>query len=100
MRERPPGERKPPFVSATVYCGAMCRSVPPASARSLSPRSSAWQARCTATREELHAVSIERLGPRKSKQCEMRFDTIVIMVPVAVCAASEVKPRSANWRIL
>ncbi len=45
-------------------------------------------------------MSIERLGPRKSKQWEMRFDTIVIMVPVAVCAASEVKPRSANWRIL
>lgn len=45
-------------------------------------------------------MSMDRLGPRKSKQYEMRFDTIVIMVPVAVWAASEVKPRSANCRIL
>ncbi len=45
-------------------------------------------------------MSIETLGPRKSKQCEMRFDTIVIMVPVAVCAARLSKPRSANCRIL
>lgn len=59
-----------------------------------------WHARWTATREELHAVSIERLGPRKSNECEIRFDTIVIMVPVAVCAASVSKLRSANCRIL
>ncbi|SCG07093.1 hypothetical protein GA0115255_122254 [Streptomyces sp. Ncost-T6T-2b] len=78
----------------------MCSRVPPASARSVSPLCSAWHARWTATREELHAVSTDRLGPRKSKQYEMRFETIVIMVPVAVWAASEVKPRSANCRIL
>ncbi len=74
----------------------MCSRVPPARARSLSPLFSAWHARWTATREELQAVSTDRLGPRKSKQYEMRFDTIVIMVPVAVWAASEVRPRSAN----
>ncbi len=45
-------------------------------------------------------MSTDRLGPRKSKQYEMRLETIVIMVPVAVWAASEVKPRSANCRIL
>ncbi|SCD29159.1 hypothetical protein GA0115252_10023 [Streptomyces sp. DfronAA-171] len=99
-RELPLRERKPPFVSAIVYCGVMCSSTPPARARSVSPRRSAWRARCTVTSEELHAVSTVRLGPRKSKTCEMRFETIVIIVPVAVCAASVSKPRSANWRIL
>lgn len=72
----------------------------PASARSLSPRSRLWQARWTVTREELHAVSTVRLGPLRSRQCEIRFDTIVIIVPVAVCAARVSKLRSANWRIL
>lgn len=100
MRERPSGDRNPPFVSAMVYCGAMCRSTPPASARLLSPLFRLWHARWTATRDELHAVSTERLGPRKSKECEIRFDTIVIIVPVAVWAASVPKLRSANWRIL
>lgn len=100
MRERPSGERKPPLVSAMVYCGAMCSRVPPASARSVSPRNRLWAARWTATSEELQAVSRETLGPRKSKQCEIRFDTIVIMVPVAVCAARVSKERSENWTIL
>lgn len=45
-------------------------------------------------------MSMERLGPRKSKECEIRLDTIVIMVPVAVWAASVSKLRSENWRIL
>ncbi|SCE30597.1 hypothetical protein GA0115236_147210 [Streptomyces sp. IgraMP-1] len=99
-RERPLGERKPPLVSAIVYCGAECSRTPPASARSLSPRSRLWQARWTVTREELHAVSTVRLGPLRSRQCEIRFDTIVIIVPVAVCAARVSKLRSANWRIL
>jgi hypothetical protein len=83
-----------------VYCGAMCSNVPPARARWVSRRRRLWQARCTATRDELHAVSMATLGPRKSKQCEMRFDTIVIIVPVAVWAARVSKPRSANCRIL
>ncbi len=40
-------------------------------------------ARCTATSELEHAVSIVMLGPRKSNAWEMRFASIVIIIPVA-----------------
>ena len=40
-------------------------------------------ARWTATSELEQAVSIVMLGPRKSKASEIRFASIVIIIPVA-----------------
>ncbi len=63
--------------------GPIMMFTPPARARSHSPFQMLCAARCTATSEPEHAVSIVMLGPRKSKACEIRFASIVIIIPVA-----------------
>lgn len=50
---------------------------PAATAMSLSPVSRLCRARCTATRDEEHAVSTTRLGPRTSRAKERRPAVIV-----------------------
>ena len=45
---------------------------PPASAMSHSPLRIDWQARCTATSDDEHAVETDSAGPRRSKLCATR----------------------------
>ena len=80
----PPAERV--FDSAMAVFGPIMRFTPPARAISHSPFQILCAARCTATRELEQAVSIAMLGPRRSNACEMRFASIVIIIPVAECA--------------
>ena len=56
---------------------------PPARAILHSPFQMLCAARCTATSELEHAVSITMLGPRKSNANEILLASIVIIIPVA-----------------
>ena len=62
--------------------GRRIRFTPPASASSDSPSHRLRQARWTATSEDEQAVSIARLGPRKSKWCEIRLAAMLAADPV------------------
>ena len=86
--QRPSGARNRPLDIATMGPGADSSAEPATTASSDSPRSRLVQARCRATSDPEHAVSIERLGPRKSNACEIRFDSIVWVPPVAVCVST------------
>jgi hypothetical protein len=44
-------------------CGVDITQTPPATAIAISPRSSDWLARCSATREDAQAASIDSAGP-------------------------------------
>ena len=79
----PVGARNPLFDSAIAVLGPIMMLTPPASARSHSPFQILSAARCTATSELEHAVSMVMLGPRKSKANEILFASIVIIIPVA-----------------
>ena len=57
---------------------------PPASAMLHSPDHSARQAASMATRAEEQAVSMARLGPRRSKRCEIRLAAMLSAPPVPV----------------
>jgi hypothetical protein len=48
---------------------------------SLSPVRILWQAWWTATIPEEHPVSIETLGPCKSKKCDILLESIAVPVP-------------------
>ena len=59
-------------------------TAPPASAMSHSPLSRLWQARCTATSVELHAVCTLRLGPRRSSSYDdARGEEVRVVAGVA-----------------
>src|SRR5687767_7964122 len=60
---RPSGEMARALERNTMISGDRERWTPPASARSHSPARKLWQAKCSATKEEEHAVSIDMLGP-------------------------------------
>ncbi len=61
--QRPSGAIMCAFERAIVTSGNRMRLTPPARASEHSPRRRLCTARCTATSDEEHAVSIERLGP-------------------------------------
>ena len=52
-----------------------------------SPSLKDWHARCKAYRLEEQAVSMVKLGPRRSKNQDTRFDNIALPVPVAALGA-------------
>lgn len=79
------GLRNPLLDSAMAVLGPIMIFTPPASASSHSPFQMLCAARCTATSDPEHAVSTVTLGPRKSKACEIRLASIVIIMPVAEC---------------
>ena len=64
---RPSGERNPALAKLANTSGTRIRFTPPATASSDSPSHRLLHARWTATSEDEQAVSIARLGPRKSK---------------------------------
>ena len=70
--QRPSAEKSRIFEATIMPSGERITLTPPARARSLSPARRLWQARCTATSDDEHAVSVVRLGPRRSSQYEMR----------------------------
>ena len=68
----PSGAIMPHFENSTIASGESTTLTPPASARLLSPARRLWQARCTATRDEEQAVSIETQGPCRPSVNAMR----------------------------
>lgn len=64
--QRPSGARAPALPKATVTAGARRRLTPAASAMSLSPTRRLTHAWWTATSDDEQAVSIAKLGPRRS----------------------------------
>jgi hypothetical protein len=75
---------KPTLDIATSNSGVTISDTPAASATSVSPLRKLWQARCTATSPELQAVSIDRLGPRRSSRNDSRLANTLCSVPVSV----------------
>ena len=63
--------------------GVAITVTPPASARSHSPARSAWQARCSATSDDEHAVSTVTAGPSRPSTYDTRPDTTLPAVPVS-----------------
>lgn len=61
--------------------GSMLRWQPPTRAALDSPVRKLWQARCKATILDEHAVSDVKLGPLKSKKCEILLDCIAYAQP-------------------
>jgi hypothetical protein len=58
------------------------RLAAPTMAAEHSPALRLWQARCTATKDDEHAVSMVRLGPLRSSAYEMRPEAAYRPVPV------------------
>ena len=56
---------------------------PPASAIVHSPDRSAWQARCSATSDDEHAVSTVTAGPSRPSTYDSRPDTTLVAAPVS-----------------
>ncbi len=65
---------------------------PPARASEHSPRRSAAAARCSATSDDEHAVSIERLGPCRPSANEIRPEATLVTVPIARCGRTATSP--------
>src|SRR5262249_33078295 len=80
--QRPSGERIHDCDIATLGFGQSMTFTPPATAIVESPERKLWQARCTASSDEEHAVSSERLDPRRSKKFEMRLDAMLERPPI------------------
>ena len=78
----PSGERNPLLAKPAKTWAWRSRFEPPASASSDSPSQRLRQARWIATSEDEQAVSIARLGPRKSKKCEIRLAAMLPEFPV------------------
>jgi hypothetical protein len=66
-----------------VTSGVSMTFTPPTMVASHSPVSSAVQAASSATSDDEHAVSIARLGPRRSSRCDNRLATMLSAPPVA-----------------
>jgi hypothetical protein len=81
---RPVGESIPILQNAKYGSGPKIEFTPPANAISESPFRKLWQARCTATNADEHAVSTATLGPFKFKTYDTRFATMLCTDPVAI----------------
>ena len=73
----PPDREKP-----TKRAGTAITVTPPASASVHSPERTAWQARCSATSDDEHAVSIVTAGPSRPRMYDTRPDSTLVAVPV------------------
>ena len=69
--------------NSTNSPGVAITATPPASAIVHSPARSAWQARCSATSEDEHAVSIVTAGPSSPRVYDTRPEMIEVDVPVS-----------------
>ena len=69
--------------NSTKIVGRVITITPPASARSHSPDRSDWQARCSATSEDEHAVSTDTAGPSRPSTYDTRPEITADAVPVS-----------------
>ena len=67
--------------NSTNSAGVDMMVTPPASASVHSPRRSAWQARCSATSEDEHAVSTVTAGPSNPNTYATRPDSTLAALP-------------------
>ncbi len=74
-RTAPVGERVEPFTGTCPLTCGRCSAAEPTSIRSASPARSAWQARCTATRELEQAVDTVSAGPVRPSRKAARAAT-------------------------
>src|SRR3954451_20126679 len=81
-RQRPSADSMPIRQKPTYQSGRRRELTPPASASGQPSRQMLSQARWTATSADEHAVSTATLGPRKSKQYEMRLAAMLREPPV------------------
>ncbi len=81
--------------TATPKCGDRSKLEAPTIARSHSLLRRLLVARCSATSDEEHAVSTERLGPLRSSKYERRLATTLRITPVAVYVS--MSAGSASW---
>ena len=63
--------------------GVAITATPPASARSHSPDRSDWQARCSATSDDEHAVSTVTAGPSRPSVYDTRPEITLVAFPVS-----------------
>ena len=72
----------PALVKLIAIAGERIRFTPPANASVDSPFRRLRQAKWTATSDEEQAVSMARLGPRKSNRYEIRLAAMLSALPV------------------
>src|SRR5687768_1146644 len=82
--QRPSCARSPALAYQMVPSGERIRFAPPAMASVDSPLHKLRHARFDATSDDEQAVSIDMLGPRKSKKCERRLAAMPLEWPVTV----------------
>ncbi len=82
-RQRPSGDRPAWRENSTNGIGVASTQTPPASARSHSPARSAWQAMCSDTSEDEHAVSIVTAGPSRPSTYATRPEMTLVTEPVS-----------------
>src|ERR1039457_1291860 len=80
---RPSGDIPPCLVNPMNRPGVGSTVTPPASAIVHSPDRSAWQARCSATSAEEHAVSTVTAGPSRPKVKATRPDSTLVELAVS-----------------
>ncbi|GCE02634.1 hypothetical protein EHYA_10411 [Embleya hyalina] len=79
--QRPSGDRPRWRENSTKNSVVAIAVTPPARARSHSPDRSAFAARCSATRDDEHAVSILTAGPSRPRTYETRPDAMLAELP-------------------
>src|SRR5262249_41317811 len=82
LLQRPSGASPRSRLDSTKVAGVSISATPPASATEHSPCRNAWQARCTVTSDDEHAVSTVRLGPLSPSTYEILPDATLAAVPV------------------
>ncbi|BCN02241.1 hypothetical protein RPSA_47770 (plasmid) [Ralstonia solanacearum] len=95
--QRPSGESIPARAKGSLDSVDSTRFTPPASASVDSPSRRLWHAACTATSDDEHAVSMARLGPRRSRQYDKRLATMLPALPVAEYTLSSLPARSCRF---
>ena len=80
---RPSGASPRCRENSTNMPGVPITAAPPASASEQSPARSAWQAQCSATSEDEHAVSTVAAGPSRPRRYAIRPDATLTLLPVS-----------------
>src|SRR6185295_3203055 len=81
LLQRPSGAIALSRLNSTKVAGVLITVTPPASARSHSPWRSAVHARCSATSDDEHAVSIVTAGPCSPSTYDSRPETTLPALP-------------------
>src|SRR5215207_2236905 len=95
--ERPSGDNIDAAEKLTNESAVIITLTPPIRARSHSPVRTLLAARSSATSDEEHAVSTMKLGPRRSKQYEIRLAAMLNDVPCAENAPRLRRCDESDW---